>query len=410
MKDNGTEQAMQEDGISLLDLLQVLIKHKRFILRFCGVVALLSIVYSLLLPKIYTATAKVLPPQREGAGLSSLAALLGQSGGLAPLAGGMLGGGADLYIGILKSRSVEDAVIRRLSLDKVYKQKTPEGIRKTLEAKVKIQAERKSGIITIAADDREPKRAAAIANTFVDELSRKCVKLNLTSAGVERAFLEKRLEMVRTDLKNAEESMKSFQEKYKAIKVDSQSTAAIQGIAQLKAEIIAKEAQLASLRSYQTDENPQVKIIQSAISRLKSQLGAYEGSGPGGDAIPSVGNVPGLGLEYTRRLRELKIQELLFEQLTKQYEMAKLSEAKDSSSLQVLDEAVVPTRKSKPKRSRMVILSTFTAFFMSVFIVFMREHVERMPEEDRAQWNDIRSHAKFRLPWVKRDLPDSESP
>jgi tyrosine-protein kinase Etk/Wzc len=292
---------------------------------------------------------------------------------------------------------VEDAVIRRLALEKVYKTKTPEDTRRALEASVKMQADKKDGIISIVADDKDPKRAAAIANAFVEELFNKSVQLNLTKAGTERSFLEKRLEVVRIDLKNAEDSMRSFQEKNKAVKVDSQAIATIQGIAQMKAELISKEVQLATLRSYQTDENPQVRLLQSAISRLRGQLGEYEGSGMGGDAIPSVGNLPNLGLEYARRLRELKIQELLYEQLTKQYEMAKLNEAKDSSALQVLDDAVVPAKKSGPKRSLIVILSTIIAFFVGVFIAFFREYGEKMPAEDMAKWMEIKSHARLRL-------------
>jgi len=392
---------MEEQEIGILDLLQVLVRHGKLILRICGTAALLSIICSLLLPNIYTSTAKVLPPQKEGAGLSSLSAILGQAGGgLASLAGGALGGGSDLYLGILKSRSVEDAVIRRLALEKVYKKKTPEDTRKALEARVKMQAG-KDGIITIAANDKDPKRAAAIANCFVDELFKKSVQLNLIKAGTERSFLEKRLELVKTDLKNAEDSMKSFQEKNKAIKVDSQAIATIQGIAQMKAELITKEVHLASLRSYQTDENPQVRLLQSGISRLRGQLEAYEGSGMSGDAIPAVGNVPSLALEFARRLRELKIQELLYEQLTKQYEMAKLSEAKDSSSLQILDDAVIPTKKSKPRRSMIVILTTTVAFFISIFLAFIHEYGSKMPEEEKALWQDIKSRAWPGAPWKR---------
>ncbi len=398
MNDNGTGQGMEEREIKLIELVLVLVRHRKVILMLCGAAAILSIIYSLQLPNIYTSTAKVLPPQKEGGGLSSLSAMLGQSGGgLASLAGGALGGGSDLYLGILKSRSVEDAVIRRLALEKVYKTKTPEDTRRALEASVKMQADKKDGIISIVADDKDPKRAAAIANAFVEELFNKSVQLNLTKAGTERSFLEKRLEVVRIDLKNAEDSMRSFQEKNKAVKVDSQAIATIQGIAQMKAELISKEVQLATLRSYQTDENPQVRLLQSAISRLRGQLGEYEGSGMGGDAIPSVGNLPNLGLEYARRLRELKIQELLYEQLTKQYEMAKLNEAKDSSALQVLDDAVVPAKKSGPKRSLIVILSTIIAFFVGVFIAFFREYGEKMPAEDMAKWMEIKSHARLRL-------------
>jgi tyrosine-protein kinase Etk/Wzc len=388
MDDRMKETSMEEEEINLLELVQVVAKRKGLIVGLCGGAAIISVVVSLLLPNIYSATAKILPPPKEGGG--GLAALLGQAGGLAGMAAGMGGGGsADLYIGILKSRSVADGVIKRLDLEKVFKTQTPDETRRALEGSVKMQAG-KDGIIAITADSKDPKMAAALANAFVEELGRKSVQLNLTKAGTERAFLEKRLEVVREDLKRAEEDLRSFELKNKAVKVDSQAAASIEGIARLKAEIVAREVQLASLRSYQTDESPEVKVLQAAIGKLRSQLGGLAGSGSGGEGIPNIGSLPNLGLEYARRMRELKTQEAIYEQLTKQFEMAKLTEAKDSSSLQVLDDAVVPLKKSKPKRSLIVILATVTAFFIAVFTAFVLEYFGKMSDEDRARWEAIR--------------------
>lgn len=385
---NNSCNSSEEQEINLLELLQVVVRRKGFILKFCAAVVVLSVLYSLSLKNIYTATAKLLPPQKESGG--GLSALLSQAGGLAGLAGGMgLGGTSDLYMGILKSRSVADAVIRRLDLQKEFKSKTLEDSRKALEGTVKFQAG-KDGIISISADYKDPVKAALLANTFVDELSRRSVQLNLTKVGSERVFLEKRLEVVKQDLRNAENDMKAFQEKYKTIKADSQATVAIEGIANLRAELVSKEVQLATLRNTMTDENSQVKSLLAAIAKIKSQLGAMAGADGGSDVIPSVGNMPGLGLEYTRKLRELKIQEAIFEQLSKQYEVAKLNEAKDSSSLQVLDEAVVPLKKSKPKRSLIVILSAVTAFFISIFVVFIQEYLSKLPPDDAQLLNEIK--------------------
>ncbi|CAG0958464.1 partial Tyrosine-protein kinase ptk, partial [Geobacteraceae bacterium] len=173
-------------------------------------------------------------------------------------------------------------------------------------------------------------------------------------------------------------------------KVDAQATATIEGAAKLKAEIVSKEVQLASLRSFQTNENPEVKAVEAALAKLRGQLGALTGGGRSNDLMLSAGSMPGLGLEYVRLMREVKTQEAIFEQLTKQYEMAKLGEAKDSSSIQVLDEAVVPQQKSKPKRSLIVILLTVTAFFLGIFIAFFQEYIQKMSDEDRNRWNEIR--------------------
>lgn len=394
---NGIEEQQplpEEEEINILELLQVIAKRKSVIIKICTAAVIIAVCYSLTLKNVYTASAKILPPQKDsGGGLSSL---LSQAGGLAALAGGMggLGGSTDLYLGILKSRSVADAVIKRLNLQKEFKSKTIDEARKGLEGAVKFKAG-KDGIISIDADSKDPQKAAQLANTFVDELGRRSVELNLSKAGAERIFLEKRLEVVKQDLRNAENDMKAFQEKYKTFKVDSQATAAIEGVARLKAEIVTKEGQLASLRNTMTDENSDVKTLQAGIARLKSQLGAMSGSG-GSDVIPAVGNLPGLGVEYVRKMRELKTQEAIFEQLTKQYEVAKISEAKDSSSVQVLDDAVAPLKKSKPKRSLIVILAGVTAFFASIFIVFIQEYFAKLPSEDAAIIRDIRNSLRFR--------------
>jgi uncharacterized protein involved in exopolysaccharide biosynthesis len=386
------EPYVEDQEINLLELVQVIAKRKMVIIKFCGSIAVLAIIVSLLLPNIYTATAKVIPPQKDsGGGLSALIGQIGGTAGLAGLAGGVLGGGGntDLYLGILKSRSVADAVIKRLNLATEFKTKSPDETRKQLEAVLNIKAG-KEGIISISADNKNPKMAAQLANAMVEELDRKSVLLNLTKAGTERIFLEKRLVLAKQDLAKAETDLKSFEEQHKAIKVDTQATAVIQGIARLKAEIASKEVQLATLQGFQTDESPEVKMVQASLAKLRSQFAAMTGNSKEDNVVPVSGNIPSLGLEYLRLMRELKIQEAIFEQLTKQYEIAKLSEAKDSSSLQVLDEAVVPLKKSKPKRTLIVILATVTAFFMSIFWIFIQEFFEKMPEEDKIRWQSIK--------------------
>lgn len=379
-----------EEEISILEILQVIARRKAVIFRICATVAILSILISLALRNVYTATARVVPPQKDSS--AGLSALLSQTGGLAALASGMgisASGTTELYMGILKSRSVADAVINKLDLQKEYKTRTIDDTRKKLKRYVKFKAG-KDGIIVIDADNRDPKRAALLANTFVEELGRRSVQLNLSKAGTERIFLEKRLEVVRQELRAAENDMKAFQEKYKTIKADSQATAAIEGIARIKAELVSREVQLATLRNSMTDESVEVKTLQAAINRLKSQLASMTGSG-GMDVIPSMGNVPSLGVEYVRKLRELKIQEAIFEHLTKQYELAKINEAKDSSTLQILDDAVAPLKKSKPRRLLIFIFATVTAFIVSIFVVLIQEYLAKLSPEDAEIVQDIRN-------------------
>jgi len=243
------------------------------------------------------------------------------------------------------------------------------------------------------------RKAALLANTFVDELTRRSIQLYLVKAGGERQFLEQRLVVVREELKKAENDLKAFQEKYKTIKVDTQATVAIEGIARLKAEIVSKEVQLATLSNSRTGESSDVKALQAGISKLKSQMGAMVGSGGADNVIPATGNVPALSVEYLRKLREVKIQEVVFEHLTKQYEVAKINENKDSTTLQILDEAVAPSKKSKPKRSLIVLLSTFTAFLISIVTIFIQEQLSKLSPEDAASVREVKQSLRFR----KRD-------
>ena len=230
----------------------------------------------------------------------------------------------------------------------------------------------------------------------MDETVRRSVQLYLTKAGSERHFLEHRLETSKVDLKNAESDLKAFQEKHKTIKADAQASVAIDGIAKVRAEIVSKEVQLATLRNSMTDESSDVKALQAGIARLKSQMGAMTGSGGGDTVIPATGNLPGIGVEYLRKLRDVKIQEAIFEQLSKQYELAKINETKDSSSVQIIDEAVPPTKKSGPKRSLIVLMSTFVAFIGSIVVIFVQEYLSKMSPEDAEIIKEIKQSLSLR--------------
>lgn len=387
---NTTPPVMQE--VSLLELLRTVVRNQRFVIRFTTAATFLAIVVSLLLPNVYTAMAKVLPPSKDSsAGLTALLGQMGGLGGLASMAGGLgIGSSADLYLGILKSRTVTDAVIQRMDLQRELRQDNLDATRKKLQRLVKFQAA-KDGIITITADFKDPRMAAMLANTFVDELSRRSIQLNLSKAGNERVFLERRLEIAKQDLRKAEDEMKEFQEKHKTIKADSQAAVAIEGIARLKAEIISREVQLAALQNSMTDENPEVRRLLAAIARLRGQMQQMSGAGSGHNVIPAVGAAPAVGVEYVRRLRNFKIQEAIFEQLTKQYELARLSEARDSSSLQVLDDAVVPLKKSKPMRALIVVLAALSSFITALAVVFVRDYFSSLSPEDATVVADIKT-------------------
>jgi uncharacterized protein involved in exopolysaccharide biosynthesis len=387
-----------DDEINLLDLLLVLARNWKMIVGAMALTFVLAAGLTLLMPNIYTATAKLLPPQQEKEGLGGM---LSGMGDLAALAGVSVGSGSgDLYVGMLQSRTLSDAIIDQFDLMTVYEQDYRVKMHEKLNKLVSVGLGKKDGIIAVSVEDEDPARAAAIANAYVEELKKLNVRLNLGSAGRERVFLEERLALVKTDLAQAEESLRDFQEVNKAFKLDAQASAVIEGIARLKGEIAGKEVELGVLKTSQTEQNPQVQALRQTISQLKGQLRKLEDSSEGkkvsSDSFIATADVPEIGLQYARLMRDYKVQETIFELLTRQYEVAKINEAKNTSTLQVLDEAMVPDKKSKPKRSLIVLMATFAVGFMAVLWAFVREFGKNMNEEDRRRWDEIRAMLRLR--------------
>ncbi|MBE0595979.1 MAG: lipopolysaccharide biosynthesis protein, partial [Desulfuromonadales bacterium] len=269
----------------------------------------------------------------------------------------------------------------------------------TLAKMVEISIGKKDNIIDVSVDNEDPQLAAAMANAFVDELKKLNIKLNLSNAGRERAFLEERLEVVRADLIRAEESLREFQEKNKAIRIDAQATAIIEAVSRLRGELASKEVELGVLLTSHTEQNHQVRALREGIGQLKSQLRRLEDSPTGKnitqDIFIATSDVPDVGIRYARLMRDYKVQETLLELLTRQHEMAKITEAKNTSTLQVLDEAAVPDRKSRPKRSFLVLGATGVSFVLAIFLVFILEYVSRMPEQERRSWREVRARLLF---------------
>lgn len=381
-----------DDEINLLDILLVLVKHKKLIIGSCAVTFVLACIITLLMPNIYTATARLLPPQKESGGLS---AMMGNMGGLAALAGIDVGSGAgDLYVGMLESRTIADAIIERFDLMKKFDWETRTESYKEFGKLAKFGLEKKDGIISIQVDSEDPQLAAEIANAFIEELKGLNVQLNLNSTSLERQFLEERLRVVRADLLVAEERLKFFQEKNSTIKIDEQARTIIESIARLKGELASKEVELGVILSFQTEQNPQVKALRESINQIKDQLRRLEvspeGKATSWDIFIGTSAVPELGVQFSRLMRDFKVQETLFELLTKQYEIAKITEAKNTSSIQILDAAYVPDKKSKPKRVVIVLAATFLAGFLAVFVSFVREFGERMDPDDQKRWQAIK--------------------
>lgn len=388
-------QPIADDEINLLDYWRVLVKRKKLLTRIVGTAILGSIFISLILPKIYAASTSLLPPQDTSAGASLISSKL--PGGLGGLVGGALGmkSPIDLWVGILNSRTVHAEIVSAFNLKAVYNTQNNEEAIKTLRTAVNIKKS-KEQILSITVEDRDPERAAEMANAFVAALDRINQGITTTSGGRMRAFIEERLEEARGALKKSEEAVKVFQEENGAVKLDAQSTAIIGAIGEVKGHLLAKEVALQTLLSYATPQNPEVRLLSAEVEELRralQKLEEGENNKKGELARKSIfiptTKLPNLSLQYVRLLRDAKIHETLFELLVEQFEIARIQEAKDSPTVQVLDAAIPPQRRIKPKRSLIVILSTFSAGFFGIFIVFFLEYIEKAKEEKPVK-QDIR--------------------
>ena len=367
--------AQQDDEINLFDLLIVLAKHKLMVLGFPLVAGVLAVIVSLLLPNIYTATTKILPPQQGQAG--GAAAMLAQLGGLAGAAGGLAGikNPSDLYIGMMKSRTVADNIIQRFDLTKVYEGKYPSQVRLTFANASNITAG-KDGIISIDVDDKDPKRAADLANAYVEELMKLTQVLAVTEASQRRLFFERQLGQAKESLAKAEAAARGAMQSGGLMQVEGQGRTLVETTARLRGQITVKEVQIGAMRSFATDRNPDMRMAQQELDTLKYELARLEGAGTLGHSKTNADRSPdkaGSGIDSVRLLRDVKYQETVYELLAKQFELAKIDEAKESTVVQVLDKAIEPDRKSKPKRSVVVLLATLAALFVGVIGAFVRE-------------------------------------
>jgi tyrosine-protein kinase Etk/Wzc len=376
--DRAGETTTEDDEISLLELLIVLAKHKRIVLGIPLAAAVAAAVTSLLLPNIYTGTTRILPPQQSSSAANALLSQLGGAlGGLAGLAGGAAGlrNPNDLYVGMLKSRTVADNLISRFELAKVYDEDRLSDTRKRLEKETTIAAGR-DGIISIEVDDKDPNRAADLANAYVEELMKLSKVLAVTEASQRRLFFENQLLQAKDSLTLAEVAARQGLQKGGLAQVDAQGRSMIAVTARLRAEISAKEVQLGAMRAFAAEGNPELQRTQQELEALRRELSRVEGSSSvgaigGGDASGKR------GLDNVGLLRDVKYYEFLYELLAKQYELAKIDEAKDATIVQVMDKAVVPDRKSRPRWALIVLISTLVALFISILLVFIREAAAR---------------------------------
>jgi uncharacterized protein involved in exopolysaccharide biosynthesis len=382
--ENNAGPSRTETEVSLLDIVVLLVGHKRFIVRFVLGAAVLATVVSFLLPIRYEAKIVLLPPaQNSSVGSALLGQLgnMGSLGGVASLASGSLGlkNPADMYVAFLTSRTVEDAMIQRFGLMAEYHEKRMSDARKEFEHRTTAGAGSKDGLIRISVEDRDPKRAAELANGYVEEFRKLSASLAITEAARRRLFFEQQLQQAKDDLTGAEEAMRKTQQSTGVLQIDSQARSLIESAAVLRGQVVAKQVQIQGMRSFAAEDNPELILGKQELAALESQLERLAGSQPdvGSDINLSKGRVTEAGMEYLRRLRDLKYHETVYELMTKEFEVAKLDEAREGAIIQVVDAAVPPDKRSSPHRTLIVIAAAILSFFVAAFWVFLRESSAR---------------------------------
>ena len=371
------DSAEDDDGptVSLTELLTWLGERKALIGAVTLGVALVALVVALLLPSIYTARTTFLAPgsQQQSGSAAALAAL----GSLGGLGAGLVPKSPDeLYVALLKSDSVQRALDKRFDLEAHYDVKGYEALRKELPNRIRVNSDKKSGLITVEVDDKDAQFAADLANAHDAEVSKLLGRLAVSEAQLRRVFFEKQLNETKENLVKAEQTLQTVQEKSGVIVLDKQAEALIGGAAQVRAQITEREVQLKVLRTGATDQNPAVQRLTSELSALRAELARMESTkgGAAGSAVDMpVGRIPEAAVDYVRARRELKLQETLLESMVRQYEIAKLDEAKEGPALQQVDVALPPDHKSKPSRALIVLGSALAALVvMSAWVVVRR--------------------------------------
>lgn len=422
--ENGNRHLAQMDkpGQAATDetaaMLRLLWESRRFLARVTAIGLVISTAIAFWIPNRYQSVARLMPPDNQSSSALAMAAatLSGGLGGLAGMAGDLVGlrSTSDLLVGVLSSQTVEDRLVQRFNLKTVYGARRMEDARKRLENFTDIVVDHKSQIITIKVTDRSADRAAALAQAYVEELNHTVADVSTSSARRERVFLEERLHAVTQDLETAEREFSQFASKNSAIDIKEQGKAMLEAAATLQGELIAARSELEGLRQFYADSNVRVRAAQARVNELDNQLkkvggendGAAPEKAPQGEALyPSIRQLPVLGVTYADLYRQTRVQEAVFETLTREYELARVEEAKEIPTVKVLDPPEVPEKKSFPPHLLLMALGTLFAFTCGAAWLFGRARWEQTeaanPRKVLAQ--EIFHSVKTSLPRVSRN-------
>jgi uncharacterized protein involved in exopolysaccharide biosynthesis len=371
------EELADEDSVDLTALARLVAARRRLVLAVVGLAAAASAMVALLLPNTYTATAVIMPPQQDQSGAGAILGQIvgGASGGAAGIATALgLKNPNDLYVGILRSRTVADRLIGRFQLLEIYGHDTWVETREALEDYTAVTAA-KDGLIRIAFEDEDPQRAADVANAYVEELENLTKTLAISDASRRRLYYEQKVKEAQVALAQADTDMRRVQESTGLIKMDEQARAIFEAVASLRGAIAAKEVELAGMRSFATDRNPDYVRQAKALQSMRQQLAGLERTNRlgAGDILVPTGKIPEAGHAYVESLRNVRYFEAVYEQLAKQLELAKVEEGKNATIIQMVDKAVPPDRKSGPKRALIVAGSVLLAFACVVAWIFAED-------------------------------------
>jgi uncharacterized protein involved in exopolysaccharide biosynthesis len=397
----GRVENQESTALSPLTIADLLWAERSFVFRCVLVAFVVSTVVAFLLPKHYTATTRLMPP---GYGANSAMALAlpalseraaggGSEGGVMGLASQLLGmnTSGELFVGILQSETVEDRVVTKTGLMAVYSQKYLDDARKTLASHTSIETGAKTGIISISVSDTKPARAADIAKAYVTELNQVLAEVNTSSAHRERLFLEERLQQIRQQSEVDAKEFALFASQNAALDIPSQAKAMVTAGAELQSELIVARSELSGLKQIFTPNNARVKTLQARVDELERQAGKFGGKDvdPAKDTVlassdlyPSVRQLPLLGVKYLDLYRRAKVDDAVFELLTKEFEIAKIQEAREVPAAQVLDAALIPERKSSPHRLVIMLAGAFAGFVLAGMYLVGRVAWEHTEEDD----------------------------
>jgi tyrosine-protein kinase Etk/Wzc len=384
--------------VHLLDLLAILVRERKLIIGMPVLTGIVTLAASLLMDPIFGSTAKIMPPQQQQS--SGVAAMLGQLGGLAGAASGIAGikNPNDVYVGLLESRTVADSLIARFNLKQRYESRTMDDARRKLAAVTSVATGKKDGFITIGTEDKDPQFAATLANAYVEELTKLTQSMAITEASQRRLFFENQLKEAADQLANAEVALRGTQESTGMIEPDAQVKAIITSVAQLRGAISAKQVQISAMKTFAANQNPDLLRAQEEMRGLEAQLSKLEKARPArnGDFMVPISKIPAIGVEYVRGVRNVKYYETIFELLAKQFELAKIDEAKNSSMIQILDKAIPAEHKIKPRRAILTIAGTVAGALLGLILAFLRAAVRgsRISPAGKQRWQRVSSEWK----------------